>query len=749
MRVNDEIYPAGNTNDRLTVSNELTFSNYPAGVPLEPSITYSGSIAEFAPWRNVVICSHPIQTPRYSGFSADMGDQIHRQTANIAQRIALQFYGSASHSGGGGTLDSSVPSMGYAHYTNGRKLVRAMKFNRICGKLRVYCVKIIAGLVVYDGWLSCPYQTYVDTYKAQGYKIVSAWISDIRVIGQSNAYIFPFPIDEIAWTKYQCTAPNAAITTRQTGRVLNYAPECYRMSCGDGETDNSVNWAPVFNCPNVGRQTHYLPNANNDTVRAPNPNALYGDGLLVLDGTPYRYYSGGVWVVGLPADAKIAHTTTYIKTFNSPMAYVEDETYILKMAATYGIMCLLNNNSFPSETQADNPAAIEGMLIPIIRETGDYMGDYIIGSAGTPPEVPEITRELINGNSSAPFVLGFPENPARIDPNTYTDHIELGHPTLTANSVFNRAFVVNQTNVEDFAEWIYSANDTLWDEILHGLGLMGEQPIQGVISLRLYPFDISAKINSPVSQTISIGRTETPITGFLLANDTECIFDLGECTFFAYNGNFLDYSPYTTAEMYIPFIGKFPIDTEIFMGHTISIKLIADYQTGAATAIVFCDQIPVIYKSGVIGIDIPVTADNAAAYAQNVVSGLIGTIPQIVKGAEGIATGNPVDAIAGTVGTVGGIYNAFARPTQYQTAGATSPQTALYQPLKAYFTIYRPIPAEPANYKNVVGYAVETAITINNCVGWSIFANPDLTGIPATATELEEIRTLLTTGIYV
>ena len=742
MQVNDTIYPVVTGGNEIVTTKNLAFSNYPAGQVLEESIVYSGSVSQFAPWRNIAVCSHAIYTGRQEQiYFFNTGDQIHRQRQNDAQRIVLQV-SSQSHTGGGGDMQESIPAYGYANFSPNRTLIRGMQFNRLVGILYFFICKIAAGLADITTGGYCTYNEYVNTYKSQGYKIVSAWIGHLTAFGSGGAAsVYAFPLDPIPWTKYIMDSGGSMPRVNGEGKMLVYCPEAYRLDLLD--TANRGDSIPVFNCPNVGRQSYIAMDAIGTLGQYTNPNAIDGYNLM-----NNRYYAGGVWIVGAIQDADIAHVINAYGSYRAPMLYVTDENIILKMASTYGIMFTLDG-TLPTFAQLNTPDRINNLYIPFIDDTGSYSGNGATGNSTNPPTIPPLTASMINGAPTAPYNGGFPKNYDRIDPNVYTDHIDLGKPTITANSVFNRSFVVNLTNVQALADWLYSANDTLWDEIIHGLGLMGEQPIQGIISLRLYPFEITAKMPSITTQYISIGRTESPVIGYLLDNNSECVFDLGECKFFEYFGNFLDYSPYTTAEMYIPFIGKFPIDTEIFMGHNISVKLIADYQTGAATAVVFCDEIPVIYKSGVIGIDIPVTADNAAAYAQNVVSGIVGTIPQIVRAAEGIATGNAVDTISGTVGMVGGIYNAFAHPTQYQTAGATAPQTALYQPLKAYFTVYKPVTAEPENYNNAVGYATEQTVTIGNCAGWSVFANPDLNGIPATATEIAEIQSLLSTGIFV
>lgn len=327
------------------------------------------------------------------------------------------------------------------------------------------------------------------------------------------------------------------------------------------------------------------------------------------------------------------------------------------------------------------------------------------------------------------------------DPNNYTNKIDLNKPTLSNVNVFNRSFAVTSNSVRQLADFLWNADETKFQEIVKGLALMGENPMNGIIDLRLFPFNVALKNSATQAEPIVIGRTNTGVNGIKLTENVNSLIDLGECTFFTKFKNFLDYEPYTTAQLYIPYIGVVPVSTAEFMGHRISVKMIVDYTTGAGTAIVFKDNIPFIYRNGVVGVSVPMTGNDSASYANtvigNVVSGAVG-------GVTSIASGN----IGGMVSSVEKLYSGFATGTNYQEASASSPSVATWQPQKCYFIIDRPILNVPNNYGRTIGYACEKTGKLSDFKGFTVVSNPEI-NFRCTDSERKYIANMLESGVFV
>lgn len=329
-----------------------------------------------------------------------------------------------------------------------------------------------------------------------------------------------------------------------------------------------------------------------------------------------------------------------------------------------------------------------------------------------------------------------------VDPNDYTDKIDLNKPSLTTTGIFNRTFAINGTNINKLSDFLWNADESIFNEIVKGLSLIGGNPIDGLIDLRLYPFDIVSKTASSGASKIVVGRTDTGVTGVKI-NDYNAILDLGECSFYRKFNNFLDFEPFTTGSLYIPYVGIVPISTADFMGQTISCKMVVDITTGSCTAIVFANNIPIIYKNGNIGVEIPMTGSNSAEYASRVMGGLTSGAADIALGAASKSVGQVVSGVGSIVDSALSVNN-----TMYNTAGSSSPACGLWQPQNCYFIIQRPVPIVPDNYGHTVGYACNYQSTIGECSGYTQTYNADVSTINAPESEKNAIAEILNSGFY-
>lgn len=326
------------------------------------------------------------------------------------------------------------------------------------------------------------------------------------------------------------------------------------------------------------------------------------------------------------------------------------------------------------------------------------------------------------------------------DDNVYSDHIDLTVPALTATGVFNRCYVMDANGVNDLCDYLYNASDSIFDEIIDGVLTRGN-PIESLIDLRLYPFDVRQFTGAGTSAHILFGRTDTGIVGIKLPHNANAVISLGTCAVPRYYQNFVDYD--MTAQLYIPFCGVCELPIDRVLNHTLSIKLIVDYITGACTAVVFVDRIPLLYQHGVIGVSIPMTATNSAEFSKAIIGNLI-------TGAADIAGGN----YAGAVNAAGDVAESLWNGSHIQKVGASSPQTALYQPKNAYilFGIANvPEGAFSDTYANEVGYACFMPVSnigIMTGTGLTAFDNVDLQIGQATDAEKTEILNLLSSGVY-
>lgn len=367
------------------------------------------------------------------------------------------------------------------------------------------------------------------------------------------------------------------------------------------------------------------------------------------------------------------------------------------------------------------------IFIPKIDNNGGCNGDYYTSEESeTAPQTtwPDDTDYYTVVNVSD-------------DTNDYTDNTELNTPTLTEYDKFNTYYILNGQNVKDLQNYLWNTDDSIFDEIIKGLGLMGENPMNFIINLRQYPLRLN-KIANISSANITAGRNiNTGVQAFKV-NSINSVLDLGHCNFPKYFGNnFLSYSPYTNAKLYIPYCSEVELPTSDFAGHRLSIKLIVDFINGSCRGVVYCDKLIYCYTDGNIGENISVSGDKAGEVASKFITAGVQTASSGVnKDISGIASG------------VGNMLTASA--TQVITAGATSPNINLWLPQKCYFIVKMPqqLLSNYVGYAHTIGHACEMYSNLSGISGFTVCDNVELKGFTATEQEKIEIQQLLNKGIY-
>lgn len=318
------------------------------------------------------------------------------------------------------------------------------------------------------------------------------------------------------------------------------------------------------------------------------------------------------------------------------------------------------------------------------------------------------------------------------DDNNYTDKIDLINPSLTSIGCFATYWAMSQTEVNKLADDLF--NDTFIDTISNSIIFYGGNPIDAIMSLRLYPFNISELgINTSTANVKLFGK-ETTASGNILSTNYSGIINFGTCTLAERYGNFLDYSPYTKAQLYIPYCKTVDIDISICIKKTISVKVIVDVTTGECCAVVYADNIPIAYSNGKIGIDIPLTGSSTAGIGSSILS----AIPNFYSPTSA--------ALSSALSIANGV---LSSENKIMKQGNSSVATGLWQPKNCYFLIKRPQPVVPENYGHTTGYLTNTKKQIGNCTGYTICYNVDVNELYCTENEKEMLKGIMESGFYI
>lgn len=285
-----------------------------------------------------------------------------------------------------------------------------------------------------------------------------------------------------------------------------------------------------------------------------------------------------------------------------------------------------------------------------------------------------------------------------------------------------------------------------------------------VLSIMYYPLDLAAMpLGLTHSDNIRIAWSTDNISADIMSNNVSHEIDAGYYDVAEYYGSFLDYSPYTTVDIWLPYIGYKPLDIDAVMGKTIRVKYFVDFVDGLATAVIFSNEQPINNYTGQLGIDLAVTGrDNAAKVRQTIdsvmtaVTGVNKAVGGVTQGAAQAYAGN----VGGSVNALGGVANTLTNVgmTGLQTA-VQQPQTVIYgtaggenwlsMPQKCHLKFTRAVAASPASYIDEMGYPTTYTDTVAKFTGYlkcaSVFG--DFAGIPAE--DADEIQTLLNSGVHI
>lgn len=320
-----------------------------------------------------------------------------------------------------------------------------------------------------------------------------------------------------------------------------------------------------------------------------------------------------------------------------------------------------------------------------------------------------------------------------------TDELLPEAPLINGLGVFANYYAMSETTILSLSDFLWNADESVIDDVINSLKLFGANPVNAIMSLRLYPFDVGVMSGSVNAEEIILGRVKTGAFGLKLTNAANAILDLGSLYIQSHFDDFRDYAPYSAYNLYIPFIGTVSLNPNDYLNRLITIKMIVDITTGKATAIIYANGIPMQYLDGMIGVEIPITSENMGQTANAIISAVGST-------AGALATGNMLNA---AMTAAAGAADVLFNDVSINKIGNVSAAAALFAPINAYVVISRPNIVLPGNYGHSRGYACDMSATLINLSGYTVCVNVDTSSIAgATDNERAEIKNLLEGGIY-
>lgn len=190
----------------------------------------------------------------------------------------------------------------------------------------------------------------------------------------------------------------------------------------------------------------------------------------------------------------------------------------------------------------------------------------------------------------------------------------------TFASPFARQYVMSASGVRDVASIFFSDDQGLIDDLKKGLELFGAKPVDCIMSLVAFPFDVSTICTCSSEYDIYFGsykhHLNNPVNKIGNFNAVQKYIDAGTITLKPIFHNYRDFKNLTLS-VYMPFIGWNELDVEKYVGKSVNARYYVDINTRQCVAMLVANGVMADYWTGEIGVELPVVGSNFSEYARS------------------------------------------------------------------------------------------------------------------------------------
>lgn len=369
----------------------------------------------------------------------------------------------------------------------------------------------------------------------------------------------------------------------------------------------------------------------------------------------------------------------------------------------------------------------------------DYINRGVVPSDATiivsdDDGVPQLSKDDGNDDSANPEEKGNPDDDTQSNPN---HSIPSDDESFILGSVNNYFLTKNELN--SFISWFWNESiTTSWTDVLaNTLSGMYGNLTQCITSIKKMPVPTQLYQNGTrTSSVLKVGRytySEDGLTfQFIKGNALESTL-VGTIDIEKKYNNFVDFAPYTALQMYLPYVGIIPLDTNLVMGRTIKVYAIASVYTSEIQYTLHASKDGIDTLIGVYvgkcGIDVPFSLDDAGRIFSNVANNISGAISSL--------SGINLPDIGGTSAPM-------------NVSMQASNQLSVFTPEKCCLIAKRKRYQLPSNYGSKVGWKCCKKFGLYELVGYTVVENPIIkrwNGTSPTQAEIDEIYALLSSGV--
>lgn len=349
-----------------------------------------------------------------------------------------------------------------------------------------------------------------------------------------------------------------------------------------------------------------------------------------------------------------------------------------------------------------------------------------------------------------PILPGQPTNPVDDkdgDGDNISDTVEYPDVTYIPNSYTK--YWITPDELVKLKEFLFKKT------FLDNVSRLWENPAEYIVDLTYYPLRPDTLNMTGAQEQIIVGNINSEVTGLIFPDSGNRFHYMGAYHVESYYNSYLDYEPYTSISIYLPYIGVRSLDSSRITGHTINVGYTFDFNTRQVTAHLgldgegFGDLGNALDSfTGSFGVAFPLSGSQANQVALNVLQSTTQLISSAGAIAGGVATGNVAAVYGGAVNAGSTLLGGQAiRP---ESLGTLTPTAGLYAPQIPYLIINRPITALPSSWATDMGYSAGYSGKVSSFTGYLEALHVELNrAANMTEQEAQEIITALQGGILI
>ena len=275
-------------------------------------------------------------------------------------------------------------------------------------------------------------------------------------------------------------------------------------------------------------------------------------------------------------------------------------------------------------------------------------------------------------------------------------------PNIDISSSGNTLYTGTSVLLREFNNWLWS------DGFIDNLKKMFNDPAQAVLGFSV----VDAPVESIGVDNIHVGNLDSKISANRCSPWQQV--DCGEVKLHELYGSYVDYSPFLTAELYLPKVGIVQIDPDIIMNNTL--RIVYNYELLTGSGICFLqiknkrNNVTSIYKyfPCTVTMNIPWSLQDRSQQVNAVINAAAGTV------------------LTGGSSLIGGIIDVATATPSVNVNGNLSGASNILGYKKPYLILKRSAVTKPENYKKYVGYKYNTTATLSSLKGFTICENPQI-----------------------